>query len=214
MTRRLLLLGSTAVVLGALLWMDRGGPPPPPEAAVPPAVNQPSDRRSEAGATQAQAMLNPLERLDAGSFSAMLERPLFNPGRAPRPAEPPPEPPPPPVEAAPEMPPQELGPRAEDFSLVAIAAGPSGGVAAVRIAATGEMLYLREGQPILEWTVLTVGNRSVVIGTPESKVELGLFDSDAPQAAEVVQETMPPGDDAGISPDLQSGPSVDTEQMD
>jgi hypothetical protein len=41
-------------------------------------------------------MLNPLQALDAGRFTAMLERPLFNPGRAERPPEPPPEPPPPP----------------------------------------------------------------------------------------------------------------------
>lgn len=192
MNRRLLLLGSVAVVLGVFLLLDRGGSPPIGERETPaPAGDQPAP--SGDGATREPPMLNPLEDLDPQSFSAMLERPLFNPGRAERPPEPPPEPPPPPMEEPPpELPPEPPGPMSEDFLLVAVAAGPSGRVAAVRLAATGEVLYLREGQPVQSWSVLAVNDRSVVIGTPESNVEITLFDSGADEAQEPMDQAPPP----------------------
>ncbi len=212
MNRRLMLLSSIALLLGAVLLVDWAGPPPPSQTEAPDVMDKPPATSSEAGAAQVQATLNPLQSLDAGSFTAMLERPLFNPGRAPRPAEPPPEPPPPVEQAPPEMLPEEPGPRVEDFALVAIAAGPSGRVAAVRLATTGEVLYLREGQSVQAWSVLAVGNRTVVIGTSESSVELSLFDSDAPRAAEAVKEAMPPGDEES-SFDVQPEPSIESGQM-
>ena len=125
----------------------------------------------------------------------MLERPLFNPGRAERPPEPPPEPPPPPPpveELPPEMPPEPPGPVAQDFALIAVAAGPSGRVAAVRLAATGEVLYLREGQPVQSWNVMKVNDRSVVIGTPGSNVEITLFGDEGAAAQEPMGQAPPP----------------------
>ena len=203
MNRRLLLLGSVALVLGVFLLLERGMSPPVGEAEAPsPAGAQPVPPAE--GQTGTQAKLNPLEGLDAGRFPAMLERPLFNPGRAERPPEPPPEPPPPPAEEPPpELPSAPPGPAAEDYMLVAVAAGPSGRVAAVRLAATGEVLYLREGQPIQSWNVMAVDDRSVVIGTPESNVEIKLFASMADEAQEPVDQAPPP--EQGFEPPADMG---------
>jgi hypothetical protein len=192
MNRRLLLLVSVAVVLALVLLFDRGVAPPVETSEAPaPPVERPQASAEEG--TVNQAMLNPLQALDAGNFTAMLERPLFNPGRAERAPEPPPEPPPPPMEELPpEMPPESPGPLAQDFTLIAVAAGPSGHVAAVRLAATGEVLYLREGQPVQSWSVMAVNDRSVVIGTAESSVELSLFDSETTQAQDTMEQAPPP----------------------
>jgi hypothetical protein len=190
MNRRLLLLGSVAIVLALLLLWDRALPVEESEAPAP-AVERPQPSAGEA--TGAPARLNPLQDLNTGRFTAMLERPLFNPGRAGRPPEPPPAPPPPPVEELPpEMPPEPPGPAAQDFALIAVAAGPSGHVAAVRLSATGEVLYLREGQPVLSWNVMKVNDRSVVIGTPGSNVEITLFGAEATAAQETTGEVPPP----------------------
>jgi hypothetical protein len=193
MNRRLLLLGSVAIALALFLLWDRAPPAQDSEAPVP-AAERPQVSAGEG--TGAPALLNPLQTLDGGRFTAMLERPLFNPGRAARPPEPPPAPPPPPPpmeELPPEMPPQPPGPAAQDFTLIAVAAGPSGHVAAVRVAATGEVLYLREGQPVLSWNVMKVNDRSVVIGTPGSNVEITLFGDEATAAQAPTELAPPPG---------------------
>jgi len=95
-------------------------------------------------------------------------------------------------EPPPEMPPEPQGPVAQDFVLVAVAAGPSGHVAAVRLASTGEVLYVREGQPVLSWNVMKVNDRSVVIGTPESNVEITMFDPTTPEAGGASDQAPPP----------------------
>jgi hypothetical protein len=190
MNRRLLLLATASIVLALLLLWDRALPVEESEAPVP-AAEKP--QASAAQVPDATAMLNPLQNLDAGRFMFMLERPLFNPGRAERPPEPPPAPPPPPVEEPPpEMLPEPPGPAAQDFALIAVAAGPSGHVAAVRVAATGEVLYLREGQPVLSWNVMKVNDRSVVIGTPGSNVEITLFGAEAAAAPDTTGQAPPP----------------------
>jgi hypothetical protein len=124
--------------------------------------------------------LNPLHGLEADRFRAIIEQPLFNPGRAPRPVEPPPPPPAPPVEAQPTEAPQPSGPTAEDFNLLAVSNGPMGRVAVLRVAASGEVLYLREGNAAGTWTLLSVTDRSVVIGTAEQNVTINLFEALAP----------------------------------
>lgn len=192
MNRRLLLLGSVAIVLALFLLWDRALPVEEGEAPAP-AAERP--QASAEDVTGAPARLNPLQDLGAGRFTAMLERPLFNPGRAERPPEPPPAPPPPPPameEPPPEVPPEPPGPAAQDFALIAVAAGPSGHVAAVRVAATGEVLYLREGQPVLSWNVMKVNDRSVVIGTPGSNVEITLFGDEGAAPQETTGEAPPP----------------------
>ena len=191
MNRRLILLVSVALLLGLVLLLDRSGSPAPEPVA---AAGQAEP--AEPPDPGAGARLNPLEELDAASFAATLESPLFNPGRAPRPQELPAEAAPPPPEPPPEMPVAAAGPGADDYDLVAIASGPAGRVAALRSAATGEVLYLREGQPLEAWHVLSLGDRSVVIGTPESNIELTLFDDqqDGSGEADVGEPSRPTGD--------------------
>lgn len=196
MNRRLLTLGSVALLLAAyvlaqgLLDLSRkdavpdrraDGARPDAPVSAPPAAG---------GAGQ----LNPLEHLVAEEFTAILQRPLFNPDRASRPVEaPPPEPvlmeePP-----APPSVPAMTGPVAQDYKLYGVASGPAGRVAAIRIEATGEMLYLREGQPIQAWTIRAVADRSVIIGTEETSVTITLFDGPSAAATESSTEvTLPP----------------------
>ena len=201
MNRRLLLLISVAVLLGSILLFDGGRLPPAEERGVstPAAEYTPPSAASLSGA---QVTLNPFQDLGARRFTHMLEQPLFNPGRAARPREP--------VQTVTEVaepeslaePPEPTGPQApqaEDFLLVAVATGPSGSVAAVRLASTGDVLYLRAGQPIDGWTVLAVNDRSVVIGTPEHNVEVILFDQDDTETQEMPAGPVP-GDPSFVLP--------------
>jgi hypothetical protein len=177
MNRRLLLLSSVAMVLAIVLLLDRGAPPPSVEPVLPTSDAETLAVSPEAGA---ETPLNPLENMTPESFTAILERPLFNPSRTGPAAEAPAVPPLPAMDQAPPASPQ--GPRAEDFKLVAISAGSNGRVAALRLVATGDVLYLREGQPVQSWSVLSVRKRSVVIGTAQSSIELKLFPSEAGDA--------------------------------
>lgn len=200
MSRNLAILSVIALLLGAYAAYDwlSGGASFMGEGTQTPAPETAASTGSPAGG--AAAKLNPLEGLTAERFAAVLEKPLFNPGRAPRPAEAPPPPPPPEDQPPPEAPPEAPVPNAEDYALLAVAAGPSGHVAALRLAATGEVLYLREGQPIGEWTVVSVSDRSIVIGTPDNNVTLNLFQSNGmgaeappPQDPPLPPEAPPPG---------------------
>lgn len=192
MTRRVLVLIGVAGLLAAYVLGERLFPGPSLDPAT--SVSRENQQPPEASmrAPGPPAKLNPLEGLAEGSFSAMLERPLFNPGRSPRPqAPPPPPPPPPPEEPPPAAEPVMAGPVAEDFKLLAVATGPSGPVAALRLAASGEVLYLRKGHTLDAWTVIDVTDRAVVIGTPDNpddNVTLTLFE-EVPASA--------PGADAG-----------------
>ena len=201
MNRRLVLLSLLAVALGAYVILERE-----PTAPVVPGGEAPVTPKAPSPGGGA-VKLNPLEGLDAGRFTAMLERPLFNPGRAARPPEPPP---PPPVveEPPPEVIPETPGPLPSDFKVLAISVGPSGRVAAVRIVQTGEVLYLREGQPVQSWSVLAVGDRTVEIGTPEQKVELSLFEGEPGEGSAIVEEA-PPVDTPPDIPQIEPEPPLD-----
>lgn len=184
MNRNLVVLSGIAVLLAAYSaydWLGGAGPD-----AVVPAV-APAGGAAQGGVVK----LNPLEGLSPESFAAVLERPLFNPGRAARPVEQPP-PPPPPEQPPPPEPPQAAAPNAADYALLAVAGGPAGRIAAVRLTATGEVLYLREGQPIGEWSIVSVGDKSVVIGTPDANVTLNLFEATGANGAAPPMEEAPP----------------------
>jgi hypothetical protein len=188
--RRVVLLASVALLLGVVLLLDQSRSPTPPPAEPSAAADQgqPVDGAS--------TPLNPLDALDAAGFTATLASPLFDPGRAPRPQDLPAEPALP-AAPMPETPVVAVGPNADDFELVAIAASASGRVAAVRSAATGEVLYLREGQMLDVWRVLSLGDRSIVIGTEESNVKLSLFDDEqATEPPTPASEAMPQPQDA------------------
>ena len=189
MNRRLLLLIGVAVLLGTYVVGGKLFKGPDLERAT--GLDQENQSASAALMTEPgpPAELNPLEGLRAESFSALLERPLFNPGRMPRPevSLPPPvvEEPPPAVE------PVAVGPNAQDFKLLAIAVGPAGRVAALRLAASGEVLYLREGNPVETWTVIAMTDRALVIGTSEINVTLNLFEEDQPVAPDEYLDAQP-----------------------
>ena len=210
MSRRVYWLGGIAVLLGVYSVADLLMPASP-EADVA------NTHQAVSGAEPAgeSAALNPLAGLSEQSFAAIAERPLFNPGRAPRPAEPPPVP----VVAAPEPPPPSApatpGPGAGDYKLLAVASGPSGRVAALRIQSSGEVAFLREGQSIDSWSILAVGDRSVTIGTPEQSVEFNLFQTEDQGAAEQEKpETSdPPTPDAPEPDTTAPDPTVADPSM-
>lgn len=145
-------------------------------------------------ARTAAVKLNPLEGILPDAYPAIVERPLFNPTRQPRPAAPPPPPPAleQPVQEAP-PPPAPEAPGPEDYKLLGVSSGPDGRIAALRIAATGDVVYLRKGESIDSWSVIDVGDRSVAIGTSDNPVTFNLF-ATADDAGEADGQPMP--DDA------------------
>ena len=181
MNSRLAALSAVAVLLGGTFlwqqfgsWQQEAGDQSPPAVAVPPRTGA--------------VMLNPLQGLDPQAFGAVVERPLFNPGRRPRPA---PEPMPEPVaEQPPAEPPPPQGPGPEDYALVGVASGPDGRIAALRIAASGDVVYLRKGESIDSWSVIDVGDRSVAIGTAANPVTFRMFEAKVAPAA--AGEAVPP----------------------
>jgi hypothetical protein len=205
MNRRLMALAAAAAALAGLAIhqyrdylprFDGGGEPGAPAAD------------NVAASAGAPVVLNPLEGLDAKSYASILEHPLFNPGRKPRPPEAPPqpteapEPPPQPPEQPPLPPPAPAGPNAGDFRLLGIVAGPSERLAAVELIASSEVIYVREGDPAGEWTVIEIGDRSVKIGSEENAVTLNLFEDkeeEAPQDDQPAEEDQP--EEAGPPPD-------------
>jgi len=90
-------------------------------------------------------------------------------------ATPPPPPPPPP-------PPQ--GPNPEDYKLLGVSAGPDGRIAALRIAASGQVVYLRKGESVDSWSVVDVGDRTVAIGTEANPVTFSMFTSETGDAGD------------------------------
>ncbi|PZF75692.1 hypothetical protein DK847_17800 [Aestuariivirga litoralis] len=186
--RRLAGLAAVAALLGGYLafdglgtgWFSGGS-----GVAVP-----------EAGATRAApAALNPWQDLDTASYAAIVERPLFNPSRLPRPPEPVVETPPPPVDSQPPPepppPPPPQGPGPEDYKLLGVASGPDGRIAAVRVAATGDVVYLRQGESVDNWVVVEVADRSIAIGSEGAPVTYSLFATPDAGAGGQPQPDMP-----------------------
>lgn len=172
--RRLVGLSALAAVLGGFLVVQQLDPF---------SAGGSGDVAPVAGATSQQASavkLNPLQDLDPESFPDVVEKPLFNPSRLPRPAEPvapPPPPEPPAVQQPPPPPPVPQGPGPEDYKLLGVSSGPDGRIAALRVASSGDVVYLRKGESVDGWSVLDLSDRSIAIGPPESPVTYSLFDS-------------------------------------
>jgi hypothetical protein len=168
--RRLVGLAAVAALLGGYLAYEGFGPA---------ATGQVGDAAlSDAAAPRAVTVkLNPLQDLDPDAYPDIVDRPLFNPSRQPRPADPVAPPPPPvveqPVVEPPPPPPQGPGP--DDYKLLGVSSGPDGRIAALRIAASGDVVYLRKGEGVDQWNVVDVGERSIVIGTAENPVTYSLF---------------------------------------
>ena len=171
MNRRLAGLATVAALLGGYLAFDGlpsfapgGGEQPVTSASVP---------------RTAEVKLNPLEGLDPESFTAIVDQPLFNPSREPRPPAPVTPPAPeveqPLMEQPPPPPLLPQGPGPEDYKLLGVSSGPEGRIAALRVAASGDVVYLRKGESVDSWSVVEVGDRSVAIGTPENPVTFSMF---------------------------------------
>lgn len=170
MNRRLVGLSAIAAVLGGYLMFEGLGQSPPGGGDDAPTT--------VAVATQTDAVkLNPLQGLDPSTFTAIVERPLFNPSRQPRPQQPVAVPEPPQVEQPPPEPPpaEPVGPGPEDYKLLGVSSGPDGRIAALRIASSGDVVYVRKGESVDNWSIVDVGERSVAIGTTDNPVTYELF---------------------------------------
>lgn len=171
MNKRLAWLTAAAALLGGYVAMEGIGTFQTGSGSEEPLVAAVAPRA-------APVKLNPLEGIDPESFTAIVDQPLFNPSRQPRPAEPPPPPPvveQPMAEQPPPPPPAPQGPGPEDYKLLGVSSGPDGRIAALRVSASGEVVYLRKGESIDSWSVIEVSDRSVAIGTAESPVTFGMF---------------------------------------
>lgn len=176
MNRRLIGLATVAALLGGYLAFD-GLPSLAPGGGEQPVTSTSVPRTAE-------VKLNPLEGIDPESFTAIVDQPLFNPSRKPRPPAPVTPPAPeveqPVVEQPPPPPPLPQGPGPEDYKLLGVSSGPEGRIAALRVAASGDVVYLRKGESVDSWSVVDVGDRSVAIGTPENPVTFSMFAAGEP----------------------------------
>ncbi|WP_374332075.1 hypothetical protein [Aestuariivirga sp.] len=172
MNRRLVALSAVAAMLGGYLifqGLDQspsGGGDDAPKAVAVPALTD-------------AVKLNPLKGLDPSAFTAIVEHPLFNPSRQPRPQEPVAAPQPPQVEQPPPVlpPPEPAGPGPDDYKLLGVSSGPDGRIAALRVASSGDVVYVRKGESVDNWSIVDVGDRSVAIGTADNPVTYELFAS-------------------------------------
>lgn len=139
------------------------------------------------------AALNPLSGLNAETFTAIVERPLFNPTRRPAPPPAPevepaelPEEPLPAVAAMPEVKP-------EDFSLLAITAVDGTATALVRWNPTNQVYHVKQGQPVSDWQLMKIGALDVTLGRDGKTLQLKLFQTFGPAAPPAGVSIMNPG---------------------
>jgi hypothetical protein len=108
-------------------------------------------------------------------LSATVERPLFvRSRRPPEEAPPPPAEKPAPVEVAKEEAPAEL---------TGIVNGPERTYAILRNVATKEIMHLRKGETIEDWSVQEIGLRYVVLRRGDGSLRLELFAEKDPDAS-------------------------------
>lgn len=195
--RALKMAAAGIVVVGGALWF---APPQQlvdllaPEAPV--AARAPAPKAEVTGQpARLVAALNPLSALTADALKDTLERPLFNPGRAARPADAPAPPPPPEVTDV--VPPEE-GINAADLSLLAVAGTSGDLVAMVRWAKTNQVYRLKRGQFLSELEMVTVSEREAVFKKDEKVIVLALFTKTKNDAA----------DGAAAVPELDGGQPV------
>lgn len=170
MNRRLAGLSAVAVVLGGYLVFQGIGLSPKGTGSDAPVV--------VVTAPVGTAKLNPLQGLNPAAFSAIVDRPLFNPSRQPRPQQPVAAPQPQQVEQPPPSPPPPStpdGPGPDDYKLLGVSSGPDGRIAALRIESSGDVVYVRKGESVDNWNVVDVGERSVAIGPADNPVTYDLF---------------------------------------
>ncbi len=192
MNRRLVLLFAAAGALAAYAALGDNGnfianlvaPEQAVSAGGPPAVLA----SGVADKPLQHVALNPLGSLAAQSLDAILERPLFNPTRAPAPPAPPPAPveKAPPVMADPVAAEEPVNPK--DFTFIAVASGDGQPIAVLRWNPTGEIFHLRKGEAMLEWQVASIGARDVQLSRGGQSLDLKLFDRPVPPLAQAQED--------------------------
>ena len=177
--RRLAFLITIACILAAYFfwsdgrtWLDQlsGQEDSATEPDAPPA--QPIDVAKAAD----KGALNPLGALQIQMLSEMVDRPLFNPSRAPAPKEPPPVAV---IETQPDTQAADMDPA--DFTLLAVASSDAGKTAVVRQNSTNQVFHLTEGQSLADWKVMAVSEREITLGQGEKTFQLKLFQNNAAQ---------------------------------
>ena len=177
--QRLLLLSATAAALAAFtLWSDDGRllqrlTGYEPAAAI--AGQRPKTKTENTAETgPVNIVLNPLHGIGIGALSEMVDRPLFNPTRAPAPKAKPAE-----AEPAAVDPPAVVAdtPPPADFTLQAVALGETGRYAVVRANGTGEIFHVKQGQLLSDWQVKEVGNRAITLMRQDQSLQLKLFEA-------------------------------------
>jgi hypothetical protein len=176
-SRRLVLLLAIAAALAAFsAWVDSGRYPGTSQeigqsasAGLPTAAIQ---MRELAPGPRREVSLNPLSDIEPEKFSEIVDRPLFNPTRAPAAIEPPAEPEPV-VETAP--PPAEVTINPGDFTLMAIASDGNVMTAVVRSNVSNEVFHLKPGQLISDLQVVEIGPREITLAKQGQSFKLELF---------------------------------------
>jgi hypothetical protein len=145
--------------------------------------------QQSAGTDRSAVSLNPLSGIGVDTLSAMVDRPLFNPSRAPAPKQQ--EPAPVPVVTT-EPVVVENAFNSDDFTLLAVASNATDKTAVVRQNSTAEVFHLKSGQLLSGWEVLVVDEREITLGQQGKSFQLKLFQkpaADAPQPAGEVEST-------------------------
>ena len=210
--RRLVFLLATAIALGAFsAWVDGGSFLGTSKEHGKAASGTPSatalQTQAAAPAGRNDVSLNPLSDIRIESLSEMVDRPLFNPSRAPAKKEPLPEPEVEPVvEAEPAVAVDMVDPG--EFTLLAVASDGNDKTAVVRSNSNNEIFHLKPGEFLSGLQVMQVGHRDITLARQGQSFKLELFqrpESAAPQA-DAETAGAPQTESAGggqLSPDEQ-----------
>jgi hypothetical protein len=195
-SQRLIVLVAVAGILAAyFVWsdgenlMDRlTGKGQAISEIASPLAGQP---QQSAGTDKGTVSLNPLSSIGVDTLSAMIDRPLFNPSRAPAPKrqQPVPEP-----VAAPEPAVVEDTFNPDDFTLLAVAFSATDKTAVVRQNSTAEVFHLKSGQLLSGWEVMTVDEREITLGQQGKSFQLKLFQKPAADVSQPATEIEITGD--------------------
>jgi hypothetical protein len=201
--RRLLLLVAAAGGLAAYgVWSDEGGlfkrltgAGVDLVASTPATI--PEVSKTVATVTPAKS-LNPLGGLAVDALSAISERPLFNPSRAPAPQEQ--QVATEPAEVPVDQPEQKTF-NPDEFTLLAVSSSATGKIALVRRNTTNEIFHIKEGESLSDWQVVAVGDRQISVGIDGQTVELKMFgkrlDVPGQPPAQNESDAQPSNDETG-----------------
>jgi hypothetical protein len=200
-TRRMLFMASAVILSGGWFLFDFFGnaagyysPDDQIARSVKVAPAEATKAPGNGGSKEvALASVNPLSGISLESLREIIERPLFNQSRAPKPK--------PQVEVV--EAPAEPEATAEDFTLLGIVVANNGTTALLRWNKTNEIFRLKTGQSFSDWQVTEIGPKSVVIKNKELSFPLTLF-SQPTQAAQPLAPNRDSNDDEEDQPEAVS----------